>query len=48
LRYLQGRSGVWFARAGEIADDFVKQLQSRCDVIDGEIRRVFSRLRRAG
>ena len=25
FRYLQGRRGVWFARAGEIADDFVKQ-----------------------
>jgi peptidoglycan/xylan/chitin deacetylase (PgdA/CDA1 family) len=24
LRYLQGRSGVWFATAGEIADDFLK------------------------
>jgi len=25
FRYLQGRSGVWFARAGEIAEDFRKQ-----------------------
>ena len=25
LRYLQGRKGVWFAKAGEIADDFRKQ-----------------------
>jgi hypothetical protein len=25
FRYLQGRDGVWFATAGEIADDFIKQ-----------------------
>jgi peptidoglycan/xylan/chitin deacetylase (PgdA/CDA1 family) len=25
FRYLQGRPGVWFARAGEIADDFRRQ-----------------------
>ncbi len=25
FRYLQGRSDVWFAKGGEIADDFIKQ-----------------------
>ncbi len=29
FRYLQGRSGVWFATAGEIADDFVRQTSDR-------------------
>jgi len=28
FRYMQGRSAVWFARAGEIADDFIKQTSS--------------------